>query len=618
VITQARKATAVTRANRTFLWTIGMLVVSSVAIYLSFSYFRASEKWVAHTLEVRAALGDLESALGSAGRARVAFIISGSPDDLNAYRASRSQIMARLQHLHLLVQDNPVQVANWVRMEALTHTRLQAWESAIQEREDGKPVDYARLMQENVHFASDSAAITGSIREEEEHLLQERRHVTQRRFLLAVMTVVASLALALLLLYLYYRGLAKELRAREEAEEAARSGYERQSALRRELERFRVFVNAVKDYAIYVLDSQGHIASWNLGAERINGYSALEILGKHFSCFFTPEDIGEGKPLQEMQIAAQQGQFQGEAWRVRKDGSRFWASVVLTAIKNDRGEIIGFTKVTRDFTERMRSQEALQQANANLAAEICERQATESRLFNSEQSLRELSHHLLRTQDEERRRIGRELHDSLGQYLAMLKMNLDSLGQSLTANGAGREGLKEKLIHSIRLAEDSIKEVRTISHLLYPPLLEEVGLKSAIPWYLEEFSKRSNIQSSFDLDPDFGRLTSDAELALFRVLQESLTNVHRHSGSPTVEVRLFRQDDTAILRVKDRGKGMPSSRLEETGNPRRIYSGVGLRGMSERMRQLGGTLEIKTDKSGTEITATAPTAESMPISLTGT
>ena len=336
---------------------------------------------------------------------------------------------------------------------------------------------------------------------------------------------------------------------------------------------------------------------------------ASEILGQHFSVFFTEQDRLDGKPLQELQIAARDGQFQTEAWRVRKDGSQFWASVLLTSIKDEKGKLSGFAKITRDFTERMQAQEKLRRANTDLAAEVKERMSAQERLASSEESLRELSLHLLKTQDEERRRIGRELHDSLGQYLAMLKMNLDSLDADLVGSNSSAS---EQVARCIRLVEDSIKEVRTISYLLYPPMLEEVGLKSAIPWYLEGFSKRSNIQTTFETEPEFGRLGREIELALFRVLQESLTNVHRHSGSTTADIRLTRQNGSVVLQVADKGKGIPPTLLEQTDKDWLGSLGVGLRGMNERIRQLGGKLEISSTESGTVVTAGVPVVE--PVS----
>jgi signal transduction histidine kinase len=215
-------------------------------------------------------------------------------------------------------------------------------------------------------------------------------------------------------------------------------------------------------------------------------------------------------------------------------------------------------------------------------------------------ALRELSLHLLRTQDEERRRIGRELHDSLGQYLAMLKVSLDSLPSVLNENGAEHEIEK-----CVRLADDSLKELRTISYLLYPPMLEEVGLKAAVPCYAEGFAKRSKIQTTLDIDQCFGRLPPETELALFRVLQESLTNVHRHSGSSSAAIRLSLRRKEATLQVQDQGRGIPPEILQSAGQGW-MGLGVGLRGMRERLRQLGGELEVSSNAQGTTVTAIVP------------
>jgi PAS domain S-box-containing protein len=349
--------------------------------------------------------------------------------------------------------------------------------------------------------------------------------------------------------------------------------------LLRSEEKFRLLVEAVQDYAIFMLDTEGRVSSWNGGAERLKGYKAFEILGNHFSVFYPEEDIRANKPQRELKIAVEQGRVEDEGWRVRKDGSRFWANVVITALRNGAGELIGFAKVTRDFTERRITQQALQE---------------------SEKRLRELSLHLLRTQDEERRRIGRDLHDSLGQYLGVLKMKLDVLAPL----GDPELALRDAAACS-HLVEQCIKEVRTISYLLYPPMLEEMGLKSAISWYLDGFTKRSGIQTVLKISPDFQRLANDVELAMFRVLQESLTNVHRHSGSPTAQVDLSVEHGYVTLEIRDQGAGLPST-AEEPGPDWLGALGVGLRGMRERMQQVGGSLEVISKPQGTTVKARAP------------
>ncbi len=375
---------------------------------------------------------------------------------------------------------------------------------------------------------------------------------------------------------------------------------ETELALRQSEERFRLLVEGVQDYAIFMLDTDGNISSWNVGAERIKGYRAEEIVGRHFSCFYPEEDVRSGKPQWELVTAAKEGRFEDEGWRLRKDGSRFWANVIITAMKDATGTLLGFAKVTRDFTERMQTQWALQK-------EVAERRDAQRQLHNSEKSLRQLSLHLLRTQDEERRRIGRDLHDSLGQYLAVLKMKLDSAASLI---GKKADEAAQDVAQCIRLTEDSIKEVRTVSYLLYPPMLEEMGLPSAIPWYLDGFSARSGITATFEVQADFGRFPRDSELALFRVLQESLTNVHRHSGSQTAHVRLLMKEGMGVLEIEDKGKGISSQLLEKSGEDWMGALGVGVRGMNERMRQLGGKLELVSNESGTTVSAMVPAGES--------
>jgi PAS domain S-box-containing protein len=388
----------------------------------------------------------------------------------------------------------------------------------------------------------------------------------------------------------------QDIAAMEEKIQAHEGGL----ALQPSEERFHLLVDAVRDYAIFMLDPEGIIRSWNLGAERIKGYTSSEIIGEHFSRFYPEEDLLDGKPQRELEIAALEGQCEDEGWRVRKDGSKFWASVVITAMRDKTGTLVGYGKVTKDNTERMLVLKALRDSRREL--------------HESEDSLRKLSLHLLRTQDEERRRIGRDLHDSLGQSLSVLKMKLDSL--------AGSSGFKssdsriQNIATCARLTEDCIKEVRTIAYLLYPPMLEEMGLRSAISWYLDGFSKRSGIRTTFDIPSDFGRLPREVETAIFRVLQESLTNVHRHSGSEVAHVRVLTENGATVLEVSDSGKGMPNQNSNDSRQDGLHVLGVGLRGMDERMRQLGGTLELRSSPRGTRVIASVPVDATSTVQAT--
>jgi signal transduction histidine kinase len=218
----------------------------------------------------------------------------------------------------------------------------------------------------------------------------------------------------------------------------------------------------------------------------------------------------------------------------------------------------------------------------------------------AEASLRTLSVRLLELQDQERRKFSRELHDSLGQYLVGAKMNLAMLGKSLPDNAMIAECMK--------LLDQAMTETRTISHLLHPPLLDETGFASAARWYVEGFAKRSGIPTGLDMPEDLGRLPSSLELALFRVLQEGLTNVHRHSKSKKADVSLRLSEDKVVLRVRDYGKGIPADVLDRFRR-NSAHGGVGLAGMRERLHELGGHLEMDSDSRGTQVVATLPRAE---------
>ena len=222
-------------------------------------------------------------------------------------------------------------------------------------------------------------------------------------------------------------------------------------------------------------------------------------------------------------------------------------------------------------------------------------------------SYRMLSARILELQDVERRRIARELHDSVGQYLAGLKLNLSRLQRREAEPPQQQQPL---VAESLELADQAILEVRTISHLLHPPLLDELGFHSAARWYAEGFAKRSGIQVDMQLTEVVERLPKEIELALFRVLQESLTNIHRHANASRVDIEVECTDDEVILNVRDNGRGIQRTVLDrfragEAG-------GIGLAGMRERLAELGGTLEVQSQTGGTQVCATLPTRECDP------
>jgi len=252
---------------------------------------------------------------------------------------------------------------------------------------------------------------------------------------------------------------------------------------------------------------------------------------------------------------------------------------------------------------RRRDNEKLRRSQGELEDRVRERTAE---LDTANQNLRELSARLLQLQDEERRRIARELHDSIGQMLTALTMNLSSVRADIERLAKTATALSD----SEGLVQEMSTEVRTISYLLHPPLLDEKGLSSAIRWYVDGFTQRSKIKVDLDLPDDFGRLPRELETALFRVVQECLTNVHRHSGSSVAKIRVRHSGGQVLVEVADEGKGIPPEKkyvMASAGT-----HGVGVRGMRERLRQLGGSLEINSNGAGTVVIARLPAETCLP------
>lgn len=360
---------------------------------------------------------------------------------------------------------------------------------------------------------------------------------------------------------------------------------------------FRVLVESVKDYAIFLLDPSGRVATWNQGAQRIKGYKAHEIIGRHFSQFY-PQDAQDSKwPQRELEIAAKEGRFADEGLRIRKDGSSFWAHVVITALRDDSGNLRGFSKVTRDLTERRALEERTRQLNKELRGRVTELLETQRQVELRTLELRRLSSELMRVQDEERRRMARTLHDDLGQELTALKIELDVLGQ----------GDGGSVPRATELAESALRKVRNMSYLLHPPLLDESGLLPALHWYFEGLQSRGQLRISFDYRPVlFARMPREIENAIFRIIQESLTNVYRHSESQDARIDLSQEPETVTVRIRDFGKGFPDTRIGVS-----YPLGVGISGMRERVTQLNGDFSISRVEPGTLVRATLPLIDSI-------
>jgi signal transduction histidine kinase len=268
----------------------------------------------------------------------------------------------------------------------------------------------------------------------------------------------------------------------------------------------------------------------------------------------------------------------------------------------------------REVAERKRVEQELRLAHNDLEERVAERTAELKQknqqivqqaeaLASMNQGLRQLSARLLRVQDEERRRIARDLHDSTGQTMALLSMNLSALKTEADRHSPA---LAKSICENMEIVHQVSGELRTLSYLLHPPLLDEMGLKSALRWYVEGFTQRSGIQVDLELAGELGRLPRDLETAIFRVVQECLTNIHRHSGSPTATIRLSQGFGKIILEIEDAGEGMSPEKVSKATNS--STSGLGLRGMRERIQDFGGEFEVASHGKGTQVKVVIPLA----------
>ena len=432
------------------------------------------------------------------------------------------------------------------------------------------------------------------------------------------------------------------------------------------------------DYALFVLDPEGRVLSWNRWAERALGYEEAEIIGQSNSLIFTPEDVESGEPEKELARAAAEGAIEYERWHVRKDGTHFWAANVVVALHDEMGSVRGFSKALRDTTEHKRIEDAVvhlsiiveqhpdpiieitlegQVSYLNLAAkqrfpdlQIVElrhpvlagvkdviskfQESNEtitvreieidgaayeqkisylrgsqrilvyahdiSRRKHAERAQLQLLDHVINLQEEERRRIARELHDSTSQYLAALNLKIEALKSSSPAVSAD-----EHLLQLQETAKQLSQEVRHLATELRPPSLDDLGLDATLSTYLAEWSERHNVEVDFHSNGLLNqRLPPEIEITIYRIVQEALTNVVKHAEARHVSVILNHRDHQVSAIVEDNGDGF---NVEATLNGPAGERRLGLLGMQERAELVGGRLEIESAPgAGTTIIVRIP------------
>ena len=326
----------------------------------------------------------------------------------------------------------------------------------------------------------------------------------------------------------------------------ARERVARERALRESEERYEMLINGIQDYAVFMLDANGAVASWNPAAERIKGYTAEEIIGRPYGTFFTKDEVEAGRPNAILALAARDGHYEEQAWRLTKSGRQFWADVAITALHDEAGNLRGYSKVTRDITESRRLREEL----GRLA--------------------------IL----DDRERIGRELHDGVIQSLFGVGMSLQATGLTATS-----PELAERIDRAVIEIDSAIRDLRNYIFGLRPGLLADRQLDQAIRRLADHASEESELTVVSEVDPALAARLSPIAGDVVQLVREALSNVSRHAGPGTCRVTLAMEDGAAILAIVDDGRGFE---VDVPG-----AGGQGLSNLRERVTGLGGSLEIR-------------------------
>ena len=360
--------------------------------------------------------------------------------------------------------------------------------------------------------------------------------------------------------------------------------------------------------AILVRDADDRVTYWNKSASELYGFSRDEAIGR-----MSHELLQTEFPESLEHITDQlhrDNRWSGVLLHTCKDGRQIVVGSRWALDRDQAGNLKCVLETNNDITRQKQDDLALRESQERLrvlAKDLenrvrvrthqLEQRSTEA--LQQSAQLRELSNRLQRTQDEERRRIARDLHDSAGQTVTALGLTLATIAQHANQHTVLKKAVKE----SQELVRGLSDEIRTMSYLLHPPLLDENGLPGAVRWYTAGLAERGGVNVHVEISENFGRLPDELETAVFRIMQECLTNIHRHTDSKTATIRLSRNEESVSLEIRDRGRGIPPGKLEEIRGHR---TGVGITGMRERVRHLQGKMDIQSNPNGTKVSVTLP------------
>lgn len=553
-----------------FAFAVILLVGSSIFLLRATHSLFDSEALVSHTREVQTSLEGLSSQIFQITNSRRGFVIVGDESFLDDHHAAAALVPGDLDRLRHLTTDRPDRQQELSQVTGDIQALLNLINDSLNARIEGRSsreMDL-RVTRQTATIADRVQTTLQKMRQEEDQLLAERQVASRTNYRHTLRLIFASFIIALMLLIAEMFLLSYEFTRHRQTEQTARQSQEIVNAF---------FSSSTVGFGI--LDSHFCYTRINDVLPRMAGLAPEEILGRPVSKVFGEhgtqaeavlrEVLETGKPVLDREVAVQPA---------GAGDLRHWL-INYFPIRESRGKVtqVGVTAV--DVTARR----------------------------NAEEALRKLSGRLLGIQDQERRRIARELHDSLGQYLAGLKIAIDML--------SARSPQNDPLLKECAdILERAIAETRTLSHLLHPPLLDEAGFASAASWFVAGFSQRSGIPVALDLPSDMQRLPEAIEIALFRILQESLTNVHRHSRTKSAEISVDVDAEQVTIEVRDHGRGMPPHVIRQI-EAETSKLGVGLAGMRERIHELGGRFAVSSDEQGTTVYASIPLGAEQPSPL---